>query len=85
MKMEQLFFIRLNNRDCLLLHSGTRRTLRTRKQFIKKEYIPIHVLVLQYTRVISILKMICYFLYFFQNKIEKIKEHKDITIDRINL
>jgi len=26
--MEQLFFIRLNNRDCLLLHSGTRRTLR---------------------------------------------------------
>ena len=47
--MEQLFFIRLNNRDCLHLHSGTRRTLRTRKQLIKKEYIPIHVLVLQYT------------------------------------
>ena len=84
--MEQLFFIRLNNRDCLPLHSGTPRTLRKRKQFIKKEYIPytVHILVLQYTRAIYILKMICYFWYFFQKQIQEIKEHKDITIDRID-
>jgi hypothetical protein len=37
----------------------------------------IDILVLKYTRTISVLKMICFFL--------KIKEHRDITIVRINL
>jgi len=45
----------------------------------------IDILAMQYTRAISILKIISYFCYFFQKEIEKIKEHKDITIVRINL
>ena len=57
-----------------------------RKQFIKKEYIPIHVLVLQYTRVFFLLqRWFVNFSTFFQKQNEKIKEHKDITNERINL
>ena len=54
-----------------------------RKQLIKKEYIPIHVLVLQYTRAFFLFER--WFVNFFQKQNEKIKEHKDITNERINL
>lgn len=43
------------------------------------------MLVLKYTRNISVLKMVCYFANSFKKELKKIKEHTDITIDRINL
>ena len=54
------FILRLNDRKRFIYTVKLGEVEREKKQFTKNEY-TLHILVLKYTRNISILKMICYF------------------------